>query len=106
MKKPPIVGAAVLGRVHEGLMLRCLQRRRQGRRLAPGRRRGPEIRDHGGDTCREARQRERKSSLSRSLRVSSFRGLPQSATTPTAELSKLRLAKPSSINGFAGENRR
>jgi hypothetical protein len=34
MKKPPIVGAAVVGRVHEGLMLRSLQQRQQGRRLA------------------------------------------------------------------------
>jgi len=34
------------------------------------------------------------SSHSRSHRVSSFRGLPQTAAAPNAELSRLRLAKP------------
>jgi hypothetical protein len=34
------------------------------------------------------------SSHSRSHRVSSFRGLPQNAAAPNAELSRLRLAKP------------
>ena len=33
-------------------------------------------------------------SLSRSRRMSSFRGLPQSASAPNPELSRLRLAKP------------
>ena len=32
--------------------------------------------------------------ISRSSRVSSFRGLPQTAAAPNAELSRLRLAKP------------
>jgi len=39
-------------------MLRCLQRRQEGRRLAQAGAEA-EIRDHGGDTYREARQRER-----------------------------------------------
>jgi hypothetical protein len=42
----------------------------------------------------EARQRQRDVILSRSRRVSSFRGLPQSAAVPYAELSRLRLAYP------------
>ena len=87
-------------------MLRCLQRREEGRRLAQA----------GAEALRSATMAAIPAgrlasasvtrSLSRSLRVSSFRGLPQSATTPTAELSRLRLVKPSSINEFAGEDLR
>jgi hypothetical protein len=42
----------------------------------------------------EARQRQRDMILIRSRRVSSFRGLPQSADVRMRELSRLRLAMP------------